>query len=285
MLPPDQWVGYSGAMKTTLCIDTATAYCSVVLAHAGKVYSDSQRLERRHNEVLLEMLDVVLAEALIAPSNIALIGFNAGPGSFTGIRLAAAVVQSIALVSGAKVARLGHSHIAVSAAQAGDPVRQEKQQHVRREMHKETPKEAHKETLPEARRETPFPTDFICSIPSRAQLFYMSAYRCVAGEMVCEHSDELLDAMPAGWLSEWWQRDDVALVGPRPEWLPEKATPMARPMPADGESNVAVLLPLTMAYDAAGQTVTAAAALPIYVSGDSPWQTVAARRAAAQQAD
>ena len=81
------------------------------------------------------------------------------------------------------------------------------------------------------------------------------------------------------------QRDDVALVGPRPEWLPEKATPMARPMPADGESNVAVLLPLTMAYDAAGQTVTAAAALPIYVSGDSPWQTVAARRAAAQQAD
>lgn len=80
-----------------LALDTATENCSVALYTHDMVYGRSETVMHRHAELLLKMVDETLQEAQLDRFQIDLIAFDCGPGSFTGVRIATAAAQGLAL--------------------------------------------------------------------------------------------------------------------------------------------------------------------------------------------
>lgn len=115
-------------MTRLLALETTTDRCSVVLdCGSDRVYEHSRLAPRLHNRYLLEMIDVVVHAASadeidrISPASknqtkLDFIAFGAGPGSFTGVRVGAAVAQGIALAANALVVRVPSSAVAAESA-------------------------------------------------------------------------------------------------------------------------------------------------------------------------
>lgn len=79
-----------------LAIETSTEHCSVALLQDGEMLSHSELAGQRHSEILLGMIDRLLAEGACGKQALDGIAFGAGPGSFTGVRIAASVAQGLA---------------------------------------------------------------------------------------------------------------------------------------------------------------------------------------------
>ena len=79
-----------------LAIDTATEGCSAALLVDGKVITRMVVEPRKHAELILPMLDELLAEAELSVSQLDALAFGRGPGAFTGVRIATGVIQGIA---------------------------------------------------------------------------------------------------------------------------------------------------------------------------------------------
>ena len=80
-----------------LAFETATEACSVALYLDGEVRERFEIAPRRHAELSLPWADALLAEAGVARSQLDAIAVGRGPGAFTGVRLAIALAQGIAL--------------------------------------------------------------------------------------------------------------------------------------------------------------------------------------------
>ena len=79
-----------------LAIDTATEGCSVCLWQDGESLSRMEVQPRKHAELILPMIDEVLAEADVKLNQVDALAFGRGPGAFTGVRIATGVIQGIA---------------------------------------------------------------------------------------------------------------------------------------------------------------------------------------------
>lgn len=80
-----------------LAFETATEACSVAVWNDGEVRERFELAPRRHAELALPWAEQLLAEAGIARSQLDAIAVGRGPGAFTGVRLAIALAQGIAL--------------------------------------------------------------------------------------------------------------------------------------------------------------------------------------------
>ncbi|HZW51285.1 MAG TPA: tRNA (adenosine(37)-N6)-threonylcarbamoyltransferase complex dimerization subunit type 1 TsaB, partial [Rudaea sp.] len=84
-------------MSNIIAIETATEACSAALSVDGRVVERSEIAPRRHAELILPMIESLLVEAGISRAQLDGIAVGRGPGAFTGVRLAIAVAQGLAL--------------------------------------------------------------------------------------------------------------------------------------------------------------------------------------------
>ncbi len=76
--------------------ETSTEWCSVALWLDGEVACIEEAAGNRHSELVLSYLERLLKAKNIAPRQLDAVAFGAGPGSFTGLRIACGVAQGLA---------------------------------------------------------------------------------------------------------------------------------------------------------------------------------------------
>ena len=80
-----------------LAIDTTESGCSAALHIDGENHGIFELAPRKHSELILPMIDRVLSDSGIGQSELDAVAFCRGPGSFTGVRIAASVAQGLAV--------------------------------------------------------------------------------------------------------------------------------------------------------------------------------------------
>lgn len=142
-------------------------------------------MARAHNEHILGLIDGLVAAAGVVPQDLDGIAFGCGPGSFTGVRIAASVAQALALGSGASVAPVSSTRALAVAAIEQRAVED----------------------------------GVVVSIRSRRDAFYLASFSIADGEPVVWRPDQLLTACPdwADFAQGW------PLAGDPPPWLPADA--------------------------------------------------------------
>lgn len=86
-------------MSCILALETSGTICSVALLQGDEVIQRVCETPRQHMQHLLPFADALLDEAGMNLSDLDAIGFSRGPGSFTGLRIAAAAAQGLAFGS------------------------------------------------------------------------------------------------------------------------------------------------------------------------------------------
>jgi tRNA threonylcarbamoyladenosine biosynthesis protein TsaB len=77
--------------------ETSSDWCSVALCMRGEIRALEQRAGHRHSELALPMLERLLADAGLTAAQLDAVAFGAGPGAFTGLRIACGLAQGLAL--------------------------------------------------------------------------------------------------------------------------------------------------------------------------------------------
>ena len=177
-------------MTNLLAIDTSGDVCAVGLLLNGNRFLRTEHVEKRHNERLLPLLEELREQAGLDQSQLRValdaVAFGRGPGSFTGIRIAASAAQAVALASAGRVVPVSSSEnlaMAVLETDSGIP-------------------------------------GVLTSIRSRRNLYYLAAYRNHAGMPVCEQPDVLYGEAPGKAFCE--QYEDWPLAGEVASWWEDR---------------------------------------------------------------
>ncbi len=101
-----------------LAFETATEACSVALYLDGEIIERYEIAPRRHAEYALPWAEALLADAGITRSQLDAIAISRGPGAFTGVRLAIAIAQGIALALDKPVVAISTLQVIAASSQA-----------------------------------------------------------------------------------------------------------------------------------------------------------------------
>lgn len=86
-----------------LAFDASTHWLTVACTNGGELVEREELAGQAHSQRLLPLVDAVLGEAGLALGDLDAIAFGAGPGSFTGVRIACGVAQGLALGAGLRL--------------------------------------------------------------------------------------------------------------------------------------------------------------------------------------
>ena len=89
--------------SSILALDATTNWCSVAWTDGSQWVERNELAGQRHSELILAMVDAVLREARTSLRMLTEIAFGAGPGSFTGLRIACGIAQGLAFGAGVPV--------------------------------------------------------------------------------------------------------------------------------------------------------------------------------------
>jgi len=221
-----------------LAIEASADACSVALLHQGVVCERNETEPRQHSQLLLPMVDELLQEASLALRDIDAIAFSAGPGSFTGLRLALGVAQGLAfgaelpLIAVSSLAALAQAVIEARALQEGAQV--------------------------------------FCVVDARMGECYGGHYAVRDGRAEALAEDCLLP--PEALADLPLSPESCVLVGN----MSNHAVLACRSW-AHIDVSIALgrhLLPQAVASWAVGEVVTAEAAQPVYLRGKSSWKSL-----------
>jgi tRNA threonylcarbamoyladenosine biosynthesis protein TsaB len=98
-------------------LETSTEWCGVALWRDGEIAALERRAGQRHSELALPMLQDLLKRFSISVEDLDAVAFGAGPGSFTGLRIACGLAQGLAFARNLPV--LGVSSLEALAEESG----------------------------------------------------------------------------------------------------------------------------------------------------------------------
>lgn len=116
----------SGAGRLALALDTSTRQGSVALGWVGDsglelLGEETLEVSATHSETVLPAIDRLLRDAGCRPGELELVAVGAGPGSFTGVRIGAALARGLCFPERAELyAYSSLAAIAAGAEVAGD---------------------------------------------------------------------------------------------------------------------------------------------------------------------
>jgi len=220
-------------MTTTrlLAIETATVACSAALSIDGQIEERHALAPRQHAALILPMIESLLVEAEIKVTDLDAIAFGQGPGSFTGVRIAASVVQGIAFAASLPVVPVS----SLAALAQG------------------------------AMRETNLP-QVMCALDARKAEVYWGVYAADANGLAALQGEECVcrpDNVPLpdgdGWAGagSGWEAHGEALLG-------QAGSRVVRMLP-DIEPRAADVARLGAACFSRGRVVSPEAAVPVYL--------------------
>lgn len=117
---PEPPASLSPSMRL-LAFETATEACSVALYLDGEVRERFQVAPRQHAELALPWAEALLGEAGVARTQLDAVAVGRGPGAFTGVRLAIALAQGIALALDRPVVPVSTLAVLAAGAPADGP--------------------------------------------------------------------------------------------------------------------------------------------------------------------
>jgi tRNA threonylcarbamoyladenosine biosynthesis protein TsaB len=231
---------------TLLAIDTATAVCSVALAIGDRILERAEAVGQKHSERILPMTHELLQSAGLRLRDCDAIAFGAGPGAFTGLRIACGVAQGLSLGADRPVVAIGNlAALALAASQAA-----------------------------------PGASRILAAIDARMHQVYWARYLVEGGALTEISAPALAGCEELAELCRRYAPDVVAgnavLAFPQP--TPRLGCAIAPDVCGSARS----IASLAVAAFAAGGAVPAAMAAPIYVR-DHVALTIEERRAAAPQ--
>lgn len=84
------------ASRTLIALDASTELCSVCWTDGTRWIERREDAGQRHSALMIAMVDSALTEAGSSVDDLDEVVFGAGPGSFTGLRIACGIAQGLA---------------------------------------------------------------------------------------------------------------------------------------------------------------------------------------------
>ena len=101
-----------------LAIDTTTQVCSAALMCGDEIAAEEQNAPMQHTKLILPMIDGLLAKAGCKLADLDGLALTIGPGSFTGLRIGAGVIQGLAYGADLPVAMISTLAVLAQGAYA-----------------------------------------------------------------------------------------------------------------------------------------------------------------------
>ena len=95
------------AAVNLIALETSTEYCSLAVSRGAEVFERSFQAQQQNSELALPALRELLQQARLGMQDIEGVAYGAGPGSFTGLRIACGIAQGLALARNLPLAGIG----------------------------------------------------------------------------------------------------------------------------------------------------------------------------------